>query len=134
MAPEGAGRALRGYVRSVRTGGNPKETAKSTGRLDKEPPGISGHRVRLPGGRPSPWGCGRDVGWRRYARSQRQAEKGRDGGRTGRWREEGGEPRREFKVLYFFYVPSPLREEIPMAFRPLSSKNKTSITLLNNEL
>lgn len=41
-APEGAGRALHGYARLIRNGGNLKETAKSTGGLDKAAPGISG--------------------------------------------------------------------------------------------
>lgn len=47
---------------------------------------------------------------------------------------EGRQHRRELNLLYFFYMPLPLGEEIPMDFWPLSSKKKNSVTLLNNEL
>ena len=56
-------------------------------------------------------------------------------GKTGRMEgREGREPRRELNLLYFFYMPLLLREEIPMDFWPLSSKKKNSVMLLNNEL
>lgn len=127
-APEGAGRALGGYAHLIRNGGNLKERAKSTGGLDNGAPAISGCQVWLPRGRPSPWGCVRDIGWKRYRSSQRQAEDGSNGGK------ESKEHRRELNLIYFFYVSLPLREKIPMDFWPLSSKKKNTVTLLNNKL